>query len=70
VDDDDVGPVLLDRRCSVLRSRGFGGDDVAGLLEKEPNEIALEGAPIRDDGGWLRSLSHEPFIGLIGGQPV
>jgi hypothetical protein len=55
-----------------LRRRRFGDDDVAGLLEEEPNEVALESALISDDGGWPRGLSssHDLFIGLMGGQLV
>lgn len=59
MNDDDVGPVLLDRRCGVVRRRGFGDDTIARLFQKEPNEVALERASIRDDGGRLRGLSSQ-----------
>ena len=65
MNDDDVGPVLLDRRCGVVRRRGFGDDTIARLFQKEPNEVALERASIRDDGGRLRGLSsHDLFTGF------
>jgi hypothetical protein len=65
MNDDDVGPVLLDRRCGVVRRRGFGDDTIARLFQKEPNEVSLERASIRDDGGRLRGLSsHDLFTGF------
>lgn len=62
MNDDDVGPVLLDRRCGVVRRRGFGDDAIARLFQKEPNEVALERASIRDDGGRLRGLSSRDLF--------